>query len=82
MFRNPSLATWISVLDGCAMRYDVKGSGEMDFIIGDDEIEGFGMNVQSEALRELVSLGTEALSRMDAIAAEEEAADEMATAQG
>ena len=81
MFRNPSVTTWISIEDGCKIRYDVKGSGEMDFIVGENDIEGFGMNVCSEALREFVSLGAEALSRMDALAAEE-GADDLAAAQG
>lgn len=81
MFRNPSVTTWISIEDGCQISYDVKGSGEMDFIVGENDIEGFGMNLRSEALRELLSLGAEALSKMDAIAAEE-VAETLAPAQG
>lgn len=77
MSRNPCVTTWISIDDGCQISFDVKGSGEMDFIIGENDIEGFGMNLRSEALREFVSLGAEALCRMDALAA-----DEGATAQG
>ena len=63
VFRNPSVGTWISIFDGCLIRYDVKGSGEMDFVVGENDIEGFGMNVGSEALREFLALGSEAPAR-------------------
>jgi hypothetical protein len=71
MYRNPSVTTWITIDDGCAISYQVNGSGEVEFVCGHSAAEGFGLTMRSEALREFVTVGAEALAEMDARYAEE-----------
>jgi hypothetical protein len=71
---NPSVTTWITVDDGCSISYEVSGSSETTFVCGDSTMDGFGLTMRSEALRAFLTVGAEALDKMDTIYAEERTA--------
>lgn len=69
-----SFSSLVALQDGCRISYEVGGSGTAWFQIGTPE-DGLQFDFESEALREFVRLGTEALGEMDARYAQEQAAE-------
>jgi hypothetical protein len=73
-----SFSSLVALRDGCRIAYEVGGSGTVWFRVGTPE-DGLEFDFESEALREFVRLGAEALTEMDARYTEEEAAERDAT---
>jgi hypothetical protein len=71
MFSTPAISTWITVGNGCPIRYQINGSDEMEFACGSGSTQSFGLTMHSEALRQFLIIGTEALRKMDALHAEQ-----------
>jgi hypothetical protein len=74
MNRRVTVNSLIALRDGCPISYEVGGSGSAWVRLG-TERDGVAFDVESEALRELVRVGTEALTQMDAQYALEMAED-------
>jgi hypothetical protein len=67
-----TVTSWVNVRDGCPISFSVGGSGLAFFMVGDsDGNESFEFQFESEVLRKLLRLGTEALSEMDSLYASE-----------
>jgi hypothetical protein len=71
MHRRLAVNTDIRIDDGCTIKHSVQGSGRTELVVSDDE-EVVGFTIESEALRELVQVGTTALREMDRLYAEEQ----------
>jgi hypothetical protein len=67
-----TVSSWVDIQDGCPINFAVGGSGVV-FVTCGDGAEGFEFHLSSEALRDFVRLGGEALREMDTIHAGEEA---------
>jgi hypothetical protein len=72
MFGNLKVNSWVSISKGCPMSYGVSDSAEVNFLCGSLR-DGFEFAFDADALREFLKLGGEALQKMDALHAEEEA---------
>ena len=70
-----TVSSWVAIQDGCPISYDVLGSGVAHVWCG-SPTDGFELQIDSEALRELVRLGADALREMDARHAKEQPAAE------
>jgi hypothetical protein len=66
-----SFSSLVALRDGCHISYEVGGSATVWFQVGTLD-DGLQFDFESEALREFVRLGTEALSEMDAQYAQEQ----------
>jgi hypothetical protein len=64
-----SVSSLIALRDGCPISYEVGGSGTASVRLGTDGLE---VDFESEALREFVRVGSEALTQMDALYAREQ----------
>jgi len=71
MHRRLAVNTDIRIDDGCTIKHSVQGSGRTELVVSDTE-EVVGFTIESEALRELVQVGTTALREMDRLYAEEQ----------
>lgn len=69
MGQNVVVNSWVSIEEGCPISCEVYGSGAARVLCGD----GFEVEIDSEALRELVRVGSEALRDMDARCDQEQA---------
>lgn len=67
-----SFSSLVAMRDGCPISYEVGASGQAWFQVGSVD-DGLEFDFGSEALREFVRLGAEALTAMDARHAKEEA---------
>ena len=67
------VSSWVAIHDGCPISYEICGSAGTRVQCG-KEADGFEFEIDSEALRELLRLGDEALREMDAIHEKEQAA--------
>lgn len=72
MSSTVSFSSLVAMRDGCRIAYEVGGSGQAWFQVGSPD-DGLEFDIESEALREFVRLGTEALTEMDARYAKEQA---------
>jgi hypothetical protein len=66
------VSSCVTIREGCPMSYTVIGSADTEFVCG-GHTEGFSFTFEAEALRTFLPLGAEALRRMDALFAQEEA---------
>lgn len=66
-----TVMSWVDIGDGCPIRFDISGSGKAKALCGPNPRDGFEFTFDSEALREFLRLGAEALHEMDAIHARE-----------
>lgn len=64
---------WIVVHMDCPITFTVRGSNDAHVLLGEMPGTNFEFNVEAEALREFLRLGTDAMREMDAIHAREEA---------
>jgi hypothetical protein len=63
-----TVASWVTMRDGCPISFSVGGSGMAFCTVGDtDDNESFEFQIEPEVLREFLRLGTETLSEMDAL---------------
>jgi hypothetical protein len=67
-----SFSSLVAMRDGCSISYEVGGSGQAWFQVGTAD-DGLEFDMDCEALREFVRLGSEALTEMDARYAKEQA---------
>ena len=65
-----TVSSVVALRDGCPISCEVEGSGTAWFRFGTAS-DGLEFDVESEVLRELVRAGTEALTQMDALYADE-----------
>ncbi len=65
-----TLGSWVAIHDGCPIRYEIYGSGGARVLCG--KPPAFEFEIDSEALRELLQVGDEALREMDALHAQEQ----------
>ena len=68
---NLTVSSWVAIREGCPISYEVSGSGGAYVTCGGPR-DGFEFEIDSEALRDLVRLGDEALRDMDARFAREQ----------
>jgi hypothetical protein len=66
------IGTWVEIRDGCPIQFEVGGSGVAFVHCGTHPDDCFRFTLDSEALRDFVGRGTEALREMDAMYAREE----------
>lgn len=79
---NPvTVSTYVIVQESCPLTFDVMGGGQVEVTCGSPR-DGFQFVVATEALREFVKLGSQALDEMDALPEQEKAEEhcELATA--
>jgi hypothetical protein len=69
---------YVIIKEGCPLAVSVQGADQAEIIAGWRPNQSFDFVVQREALRALVELGTDALERMDALAADESTSDSAA----
>lgn len=62
--RAVEVGTWVSIQDGCPIRYEVANSGAVEFRCGPGSTF-FDLEFESEALREFIRLADQALADMD-----------------
>ena len=60
-----TVGSFVEIRDGCPLRFEIGGSG-MVFVECGTPDESFNFNMESEALRKFLRLGTKALREMDA----------------
>jgi hypothetical protein len=66
-----SLSSFVALRDGCRISYEIGGSGQAWFQVGNPD-DGVDLEFESEALREFVRTATQALTEMDTIYAKEQ----------
>jgi len=64
------VGTWANVSEGCSITYSVSGSNVAHLMIGDNQLE---LAFDADALREMITRTTAALTEMDAQFEQEEA---------
>jgi hypothetical protein len=69
-----TVSSWVAIDDGCPIRYEVLGSGVAHVLCGAPP-DAFEFQIDVEALRQLIGRGDEALRKMDALYAEEQAGE-------
>jgi hypothetical protein len=60
-------APYITVHEGCGIRFDITDSTEVELVLGDLPYKAVQLNFEVEALREVVRQGGAVLSQMDAL---------------
>ena len=76
MYNNVTVSSWVEIGDGCTIRFEVGGSGLVCVTCGGSGSDGFEFAFGSEALREFLRLGADAMRQMDATYAQEQAQDQ------
>jgi hypothetical protein len=71
------VGSWANIDEGCSIRYRLFGGGAASFVFGTAPDDDFELCIDTAALRELVTLGSEALAQLDAQAAQEQAKDDI-----
>jgi len=64
VFEKVTVSSWVAISDGCPIHCEVGGSGVAHFVCGELP-DGFEFQIDSEALREFVRQGADALRDMD-----------------
>lgn len=73
MYSSVAVGSWVDIHDGCPIRFEVCGSGVAFVTCGPETADNFQFMLESEALREFLRVGCEALREMDALHTREEA---------
>jgi hypothetical protein len=66
MYANLITNSWVSIRDGCQLRYRVSEDDCVDFTVKDG-VQIFEFEYHAEALRQFVELAVRALAEMDAL---------------
>jgi hypothetical protein len=66
---------YVIIKEGCPVAISVQGPEQAEIVCGWPPNRSFDFVAHREALRALVQVGTDALEKMDALAAEESSSD-------
>ena len=76
---NLLVNAYVIIKEGCPVAISVQSSDQAEIVCGWPPNRSFDFVTHREALRALVQLGTDALEKMDALAADESVTDAAAS---
>lgn len=73
------VSAYVIIKEGCPVAISVQGPDQAEIVCGWPSNRSFDFIAHREALRALVQVGTDALEKMDALAADESMSDAAAS---